>query len=185
MKDTDRDGWRNLAPGKPLEFELITNDNNPIRMAAAKLVVEELKKLGVRVSFKAIPFAELSAKLMGGQFVAAIAGTTLLSDPFVSEHCYRSSGSGHWWHLGGAKEPFDYEKKIDDLLNRAAFEFDLAKRKALASELQKIMSEELPIVPLWSRKAVLATSEALGNVEAFTANASGVQEFLAVIFRRR
>lgn len=43
-------------------------------------------------------------------------------------------------------------------------------------------SEELPIVPLWSRKAAVATSEALSNVEAFTANASGVQEFLAVIF---
>ncbi|MEM2591801.1 MAG: hypothetical protein QXI60_04370 [Thermofilaceae archaeon] len=51
-------------------------------------------------------------------------------------------------------------------------------------ELQKIMAEELPIIPLWSRKAILATSEALGNIEAFTANAFGVQEFLAVIFRK-
>jgi ABC-type transport system substrate-binding protein len=66
-----------------------------------------------------------------------------------------------------------------------AYNFDFAKRKALASELQKIMAEELPIIPLWSRKAILATSEALGNAEAFTANAYGVQEFLAVIFRRR
>lgn len=47
------------------------------------------------------------------------------------------------------------------------------------------MAEELPIVPLWSRKAILATSAALGNVEAFTANAYGVQELLAVIFRKR
>jgi ABC-type transport system substrate-binding protein len=107
-----------------------------------------------------------------------------LSDPFLNEHFYKSSGSGHFWHLSGAKEPFDYEKKIDDLLDQAAFEFDFAKRKALASELQKIMSEELPLVPLWSRKAILAASESLGNVEAFTANAFGVQEFLAVIFRR-
>ncbi len=77
------------------------------------------------------------------------------------------------------------EEKIDELLNRAAFEFDFAKRKALASELQKIMAEELPIIPLGSRKAFLATSEALGNVETFTANAYGVQEFIAIIFRRR
>jgi peptide/nickel transport system substrate-binding protein len=184
LRDTDRDGWRNLARGKQLEFELITNDNNPRRMAAARLIIEELKKVGVKVNFKAIPFAEFSARLTGGQFVTAIAGTTLLSDPFLSEHFYKSSGSGHWWHLSGAKEPFDYEKKIDDLLNQAAFEFDFAKRKALASELQKIMSEELPLVPLWSRKAILAASESLGNVEAFTANAFGMQEFLAVVFRK-
>lgn len=184
LKDTDRDGVRNLTSGKQLEFELITNDNNPRRVAAAKLIVEELKKLGVKVNFKAIPFAEFSAKLTGGQFVTAIAGTTHLSDPFPNESFYRSSSPGHWWHLSGAKEPFDYEKKIDELLNQASFEFDFAKRKALASELQKIMSEELPIVPLWSRKAILATSEALGNVEAFTANAFGVQEFLAAIFKR-
>jgi peptide/nickel transport system substrate-binding protein len=184
LRDTDRDGWRNLARGKQLEFELITNDNNPRRMAAARLIIEELKKVGVKVNFRAIPFAEFSARLTGGRFVTAIAGTTHLSDPFLNEHFYRSSGSGHFWHLSGAKEPFDYEKKIDELLNQAAFEFDFAKRKALASELQKIMSEELPIVPLWSRKAILAASESLGNVEAFTANAFGVQEFLGIIFRK-
>ncbi len=96
-------------------------------------------------------FAELSARPTGGQFVAAIAGMTHLSDPFLNEHFYKSSGSGHWWHLSGAKEPFDYEKKIDGLINQASFEFD----------------------------------EVLGNVEAFTTNAFGVQEFLAVVFRRR
>jgi peptide/nickel transport system substrate-binding protein len=185
LKDTDRDGWRNLTAGKQLEFELITNDNNPRRVAAAKLIVEELKKLGVKVNFKAIPFAEFSAKLTGGQFVTAIAGTTHLSDPFLNATFYQSSSPGHFWHLSGAKEPFDYEKKIDELINQSSFEFDFTKRKALASELQKIMAEELPIIPLWSRKAILAASEALGNIEAFTANAYGVQEFLAVIFRRR
>lgn len=185
LKDTDGDGIRNLAPRKQLEFELITNDNNPRRIGGAKLIAEELRKLGVKVNFKVIPFAEFSAKLTGGQFVTAIAGTTHLSDPFLNEHFYRSSSPSHFWHLSGAKEPFSYEKKIDELLNQATFEFDFAKRKALASELQKMMSEELPIVPLWSRKALLATSEALGNVEAFTANAYGVQEFLAVIFRRK
>ena len=107
-----------------------------------------------------------------------------MSDPFLVDAFYRSGSPGHFWHLSGAKEPFDYEKKIDELLDQAAFEFDFVKRKALASELQKIMSEELPIVPLWSRKAILATSGSLGNVEAFTANAFGVQEFMAVIFRK-
>lgn len=184
LRDTDRDEVRNLAPNKQLEFELITNDNNPRRMAAARLIVEELKKLGVKVNFRAIPFAEFSAKLTSGQFVAAIAGTTHLSDPFLNDSFYRSSSPGHWWHLSGAKEPFDYEKKIDELLDKAAFEFDVAKRNALASELQKIMAEELPIIPLWSRKAILAASESLGNVEAFTANAFGVQELLAIVFRK-
>jgi peptide/nickel transport system substrate-binding protein len=184
LKDTDRDGIRNLTPTKQLEFELLTNDNNPRRIAAAQLIAEELKKLGVKVNFKAIPFAEFSAKLTGGQFVTAIAGTTLPSDPLLGDAFYRSESPSHFWHLSGAKEPFDYEKKIDELLNQAAFEFDFAKRKALASELQKIMAEELPIVPLVSRKAILATSESLGNVEAFTANAYGVQELLALIFRR-
>lgn len=184
LRDTDRDGIRNLAPNKQLEFELITNDNNPRRIGAARLIVEELKKLGVKVNFRAIPFAEFSAKLTSGQFVAAIAGVTHLSDPFLNDSFYRSSSPGHWWHLSGAKEPFEYEKKIDELLDKAAFEFDFAKRKALASELQKIMAEELPIIPLWSRKAILAASESLGNVEAFTANAFGVQELLAVVFRK-
>ncbi|MCI2429401.1 hypothetical protein LM602_02125 [Candidatus Acetothermia bacterium] len=117
--------------------------------------------------------------------MTTIAGTTIPGDPLVlGDVFYRSSSPGHFWHLSGAKEPFDYERKIDDLLDQAAFEFDFAKRKALASELQKIMSEELPIVPLWSRKAILAASETLGNAEAFTANAFGVQEFLAVVFRK-
>ncbi|MEM4382232.1 MAG: ABC transporter substrate-binding protein, partial [Candidatus Caldarchaeum sp.] len=53
LKDSDRDGIRNLTPTKQLEFELITNDNNPIRIAAAKLIIEELKKLGAKVNFKA------------------------------------------------------------------------------------------------------------------------------------
>ncbi len=86
------------------------------------------------MNFKAMPFVEFSAKLTGGQFVTAIAGTTHLSDPFLNEHFYRSSSPSHFWHLSGAKEPFDYEKKIDGLLNQSAFEFDFAKRKALASE---------------------------------------------------
>jgi len=180
LKDIDGDGVRNLAPGKQLEFELITNENNPIRVAAAKLIVEELKNVGVKVNFKAIPFAEFSQKLEGGQFVSALAGTMHFSDPFTTESFYR----GRFWHLSGIQEPFDYEQRLDQILDQAWFAFDFAARKNLASELQKIMAEELPILPLWSRKAILAAHETLGNVEAFMANAFGPQQLLTVIFRK-
>jgi len=181
LMDTDGDGIRDLVPGKSLEFELIANEDNPIRVAAAEVIRERLKQIGIEVNVRTVPFVELREQLLTGQFQAALVGTTHLSDPFLNERFYRS---GFFWHPSGAEEPFEYERRIDQLLDEAFFVFNFDRRKALASELQRIMAEELPIIPLWSRKAILAAHKELGNVETFTANASTPQVLLTVIFRR-
>lgn len=56
-------------------------------------------------------------------------------------------------------------QRIDTLTDQIRVEMNLEKRKALCSEVQKILAEDLPYVPLWFNDVVSVHRRSLGPLQ--------------------
>ena len=54
-------------------------------------------------------------------------------------------------------------RKVDELISENPQEMDREKRKRLCSEVQKIVAEELPYVPMWYVDVVSVHREGWGR----------------------
>jgi peptide/nickel transport system substrate-binding protein len=58
---------------------------------------------------------------------------------------------------------YNFQDQIDDLTSRAAAETDLAKRKELYSQIQKLLHEEVPVIFLYWPKRYEAVAKNIGG----------------------
>ena len=54
--------------------------------------------------------------------------------------------------------------KVDELTEKIRVEMDREKRKELCSEVQKIIAEDLPYIPLWYSDVVSVDRKELGEI---------------------
>jgi peptide/nickel transport system substrate-binding protein len=70
--------------------------------------------------------------------------------------------------------------RIDALVDQIRTETDREKRKALCSEVQKILADNLPYLPLWFTDVVSVHRRSLGDPQL---SPTGDYDFLAVLQR--
>ena len=168
LKDVDNDGVRELPDGRDLIINLITNADNNIRVDIGNLLADDLKKIGVKINLKPIDFNALVTALLSGNWEATIIGFTGGIEPNNGANVWRSDGGLHFWHFSAKEEPFDWERKIDELFDKGATTFDEEEAKAAYVEFQRLVSENLPLIYTVNQQFLYAGKEALGNTEHFS-----------------
>ena len=81
----------------------------------------------------------------------------------------------------GRNRGFYKNKKLDMLLSAGQKEFDIKIRKRIYKEVQKIVSEELPIIPLWHNQQTAVVKK---DIEGYFLPAGGSYDFLLSISRK-
>lgn len=146
--------------GNKLEFTLITNAENVRRQGFAKIIQDEAKKIGMKVNTSFIAFNQMTSLLDAKEnfgrrnFDAILIGLTgggkvfPVSGPSVIE-C-KNLGDGGNLHMFNQSNKcrFPFETQTINLYWKGRAEFDLAKRKAIAGQIQKIEAAEQPYVQL-------------------------------------
>jgi ABC-type transport system substrate-binding protein len=82
------------------------------------------------------------------------------TDPDVFEFVYSSKR----FPPDGANRGHYCNPRIDALTDKIRVEMDQEKRKALCSEVQKILAEDLPYLPLWFSDVVSVHRRSLGEL---------------------
>lgn len=109
-----------------------------------------LKKVGIKVIQQPLPRSSWSAKMKNWDYDSALPNVGDKVDPAV--------GVGRLYRCDNIKhQPYTNtsgfcNKKVDELFKRGAMEPDHEKRKAIYSEVQKLLLEEVPMV--WLRDMV-------------------------------
>lgn len=154
------------AAGNRVEFTLIVPAENEPRKLMAAVVQEDLAKLGMNVSVAPVDFQSLSkAWNETFDYDAILLGLGLTAiDPSAFAQMIPSSGGVHQWRPKQAKPATEWEALIDELFTQQAQETDPAVRKQKFDEIQMIMAEEMPIIPIVSRHIVSAANERVGNL---------------------
>jgi peptide/nickel transport system substrate-binding protein len=166
LTDRNGDGLREDAQGNPVKFTLITN-TNPLREKIGLVVQEDLKKLGIDVTFAPIESKALQDKIYHGlDYDACLfslqSGDT---DPNSKLNFLLSSGNLHYWHPEQKSPSTLWEAEIDQLMAEQAKTMDRASRKKVFDRVQQIMAEQMPVIPLATRNMVTAARQRVGHVK--------------------
>jgi len=151
--------------GNRVEFTLLVPAENEPRKLIAAVVQEDLAKLGMNVQIAPVDFQGLSERWnVSFDYDAVLLGLGLTAlDPSSFASFLPSNGAVHQWRPKQPQPATEWEAKIDELFARQAQETDQAQRRQIFNEIQAIMAEEMPIVPIVSRHIVSAANERIGN----------------------
>lgn len=152
--------------GNRVEFTIVVRTENEPRKLMAAVVQEDLGKLGMAVQVAPIETAGVSERWNKTfDYDAVLDGLSLTGlDPSSFAGLLLSSATVHQWRPRQEKPATEWEAKIDELFGQQAQETDHEKRKQIFFQIQSIMADELPIIPIASRHIVSAGEAKVGNL---------------------
>ncbi|MBU3934167.1 MAG: ABC transporter substrate-binding protein [Candidatus Omnitrophica bacterium] len=163
--DRDKDGIVEDRAGNDVEFNLFTNSGNTQRVQIANIVRKDLESIGFKVHFMQLEFNNLVIKLNSTyDWNAVILGLTGGIEPHFGNNVWQSSGHLHMWYPRQEKPATSWERRIDDIFNRAVQELNKEKRKKLYDEWQEIVAENVPFIYTVLPDSLFAVRNKFGNL---------------------
>ena len=156
------------AKGNRVEFTVIVSAENELRSKSALVLQEDLARLGMKVNVAPVENTQLMNRLnQSYDYEAMLFGTSATEpDPSSYADMIRSSSASHWWNPKQPKPATEWEARLDDLIARQAHETNAEARRALFREVQQILAEQLPIIPIVTRHIAVAANARVGNHRA-------------------
>jgi len=153
------------AQGNRVEFSLLVPAENEPRKLMAGVVQEDLGKLGIKMNVVPVESSAVSvAWNKSYDYDAILLGLTVSGiEPTTYANFLLSTAAVHQWQPSQKTPATEWEAKVDKLFAEQAGEGDPQKRAAIFNEIQRIVAEESPVIPIVSRHIVSAANTRLGN----------------------
>lgn len=153
------------ASGNAVEFTMIVPAESEPRKLMAAVIQQDLAKLGMKVQVVPIENASVQERtLKTFDYDAALYGLSQTdTEPTSYQNFLLSSAATHQWQPKQKTPATEWEGRIDKLFAEQAGERDQTKRLALFAEIQKIMRDEMPVIPIASRHVASAAHSRIGN----------------------
>jgi len=156
-RDANGDGIRDRA-GKKLGFDILVPTTSGMRRQYARLLQEQLRRVGVEVSISEVEFNVMQDRLAKGNFDAAI--LTYTGDPTPS------SGEPQHWRRGAAANYGHYASPpFDAALDRAiSGSADTAATTAAWRDALSTLNEDAPAIFLFAMSNAAAINHRVADV---------------------
>ncbi|MDJ0703345.1 MAG: ABC transporter substrate-binding protein [Leptolyngbyaceae cyanobacterium MO_188.B28] len=167
--------------GNRVRFTLLTNAGNKLREGMGSQIKQDLAKIGIQVDFQPIDFSNLVEKLANSlDWECYLLGFTGGIEPNEGANVWLPEGTLHPFNQSAqpgqdpieGREVADWEQRIGDLYIQAAQELDMAKRKDLYDETQRITQEYLPFIYLVNALSLSAVRNHVQGVKHAALKAS-------------
>jgi peptide/nickel transport system substrate-binding protein len=151
--------------GNRVEFTLIVQAENAQRNAMAAVIQNDLAKLGIKMNVTPIETSQVNDRVQrGADYDAALLGTsTTQPDPSSYSTFFRSESVNHQWHPRQEKPATDWEARLDELEAAQERETSEDRRRSIVHDMQVIIAEQMPIVPIVARHTLTASNTRIGN----------------------
>ena len=153
------------SKGNRVEFSLMVPAENEQRKLMAAVIQQDLAKLGIKMNVVPIETNAVSAAANDTyDYDAMLFGLTVSGiEPTTYANFLLSSADIHQWQPAQKTPATEWEARIDKLFAEQAREADVQKRASIFHEIQRIMAEETPVVPVVTRHIVAAANTRVGN----------------------
>lgn len=163
------------AAGNRVEFDLLLPAGGTFYSTVATMIASDLKELGIKANQQELAFNVIQDRMETAKNWDALLFS--LSDDPMDPHgganVFKANGRLHLFDQRDmdktgtivAPDSRPWEKRIDEILDLAAVEFDRTKRKALYDELQKIIYDEAPFIYLVGNKTIIGCRNTLKNYQ--------------------
>lgn len=144
FEDHDGDGILDRN-GKPLAFEILTNQNKQREMSAV-LIQRRLKEIGIDAKIRVLEWASFLGRFIKpGDFDVVVLGWSLSLDPDQFSIWHSSQQAPGQFNFIGYSNP-----KVDRLLEQGRLELNPEKRMKIYHEFAQILLEDSPVVYLYA-----------------------------------
>jgi peptide/nickel transport system substrate-binding protein len=124
---------------------------------------DQWRKIGVDLELRPLELATLFSDMAKGNFQLSYSRWVgANTDPDFFEFAFSSKR----FPPDGANRGHYRNPRIDSLTDQIRTEMDREKRKALCSEVQKILADDLPYLPLWFTDVVSVHRADLGAADS-------------------
>ncbi len=153
------------AQGNRVEFSLLVPAESEPRKLMAAVIQEDLAKLGIRMQVVPIEFAAVTnAWTKSHEYDAILLGLSVTDlEPSTYASLMLSNGDAHQWRPNQKLPSTEWETKVDQLFAEQARESDPEKRKSKFHEIQRIVADASPVIPIVTRHVVSAANSRVGN----------------------
>jgi peptide/nickel transport system substrate-binding protein len=143
MVDADGDGNRDLPDGSSFTVELFSSSR--FSVATAELITENLLSVGLATNVTVEEDAVADERAIAGDYQMALIGYGgIMSDPGFLAERFSSEPDADF------SAAFGYANAVlDEILAAQAVEVDRSARSALIEQAQRLIAEDLPILPLY------------------------------------
>ena len=165
LTDRDGDGLLEDAQNRPARFTLLTQKGRGSLERGAAVIRDELKKIGVTVDVVALDGGAVIDQILHARYEAIYFNADKSDlDPGTNLDFWLSSGSAHMWNLEEQLPVTSWERRIDERMARQIASSDMAERKALYNDVQKIFSEHEPIIYFVAPRIYVAHAARVTNL---------------------
>jgi len=170
----DAAGFPRQSSGMRFHLTLKTTTQEEARLVGAALQ-EEWRKVGIDLELRPLELATLLSDSVRGNFqLTFLRWVGANDDPAAFELFFSSKR----FPPDGANRGHYRNPLVDALTDQIRVEMDHEKRKELCSEVQKILAEDLPYIPLWFTDVVSVHRRELGDLQL---SPVGDYDFLAAL----
>jgi len=173
LKDTNKDGIREFADGKPVEFTLTVQSSPQDYQDIALIFKEDVEKAGIKVNLQILE-SSLTGNMFGaGSFEAGIRAFGNQPDLELRKAIWQPGTQLYYWHysvldkeslVAITDKMFDWEVRLYELFDLGSITTDVEKRKLVYDEVQEIYHDVLPVIFVSKEMNLWGASKSLGNV---------------------
>ena len=145
--DSDDDGYREMADGKKIQFDINVVNGWTDWIQVVQMVTEYYQEIGNKANVKTVDWSVYDSALKDSNYKMSINWSMVASNPIVAYQTYfLTSQEGISWHAGhGVHSP-----EIDTLINSFGLTNDVQQQQVILDQLQEFTAENLPFIPLFS-----------------------------------
>jgi peptide/nickel transport system substrate-binding protein len=153
------------AKGNRVELTLIVPSTSQPLKDMAILIQGDMAQLGIKMQVSPIDSIDLDRRISKSYDYDACLLASSVSEPDPSSYTnYLSSKSPTCrWRQIQSKPANAWETRIDELLAKLSSEPNPELRRAAFSEIQRLLAEQLPIIPVVARHLPMAANQRVGN----------------------
>lgn len=130
---------------KPFSFTILVNQGNEVRLKAAEIIQQDLKKVGIDVKITVLEWQSMLHEFIHKKrFEVVILGWALSRDPDMYDIWHSSKTKEGEFNFISYKNP-----EVDRLLIEGRRTFDMEKRKKIYNRIHEILAEEQPYTFLY------------------------------------
>lgn len=138
------DGWLE-KDGKIFEFNLITNNGNPVRKAIMTIAQNNWQKIGIKCNTQLFEWAVFLQDFINvGKFDAVILGWSMGVDPDLFQIWHSSQSGPQQLNFVAYRS-----READELIVRIRREYDRAEQRRLTRQLHQLIARDQPYTFLY------------------------------------
>jgi peptide/nickel transport system substrate-binding protein len=140
------------------------------RVALARVIAAQLGELGIAVELRSFEFATFFSDIKKGAYQLASMQTTEITEPDFYFMYFHSSWIPSPANPDGFNRWRYVNPEVDRLTTAGRAELDRAERVRIYAEVQRMIADDVPIIPLWHEHNVVLSNVAVQGY-AVTPNA--------------